>query len=131
MACERSSSPVLSRREREIMDIVYAQGQSTAAQVREAMADPPTDAAVRATLRTLLEKGHLKHKEDGPRYLYMPTTPRKRARKSALRHVLHTFFGGSTESVMTALLELEGDSLTDKDRERLKRLIDAAKKAGR
>lgn len=113
------------------MDIVYAAGRVTAEEVREAMATPPTNAAVRATLRVLVGKGHLRHEYDGPRYVYSPTTPRERARRSALRHLLRTFFGGSVEGAMAALLELESAELTPGARERLKRLIDEAREEGR
>lgn len=113
------------------MDIVYAAGRATAEEVREAMAEAPTNAAVRATLRSLVEKGHLRHQYDGPRYVYSPTTPRVRARQSALKHVLRTFFGGSVESALAALLELEREELTPEARERLKRLIDDAREDGR
>lgn len=113
------------------MDIVYAAGRPTAEEVREAMAEPPTNAAVRAILRSLVEKGHLRHEYDGPRYVYSPTMPRDRARRSALKHVLRTFFGGSVESAMAALLELEPAELTPSARERLKRLIDEAREDGR
>lgn len=122
--------PPLTRREREVMDIVHAVGAATASRVREAMADPPTNAAVRSILRILVEKGHLTYEQDGPRYVYSPTSPH-RARRSALRHVLRTFFGGSVESAMAALLELEEGTLTPDDRARIKRLIDRAAKEGR
>lgn len=112
------------------MDIVHALGEATAARIREAMADPPTNAAVRSILRILVEKGHLTFEEDGPRYVYSPSAPQK-ARRSALRHVLRTFFGGSVESAMAALLELEEGALTPEDRARMKRLIDRAAKEGR
>ncbi len=114
-----------------MMDIVYALGRATAAEVREAMASPPTDAAVRTTLRSLVTKGHLSHKYDGPRYVYFPTVPREKARKSALQHVLETFFGGSPESAMAALLDMHGSDLSSDQRERLKKLIDEAQREGR
>ncbi len=121
----------LSRREQEMMDIIYARGHATAAEVRESMPDPPTDAAVRTTLRALQDKGHVRVARDGRRYNYSPTVPRATARRSELAHVLHTFFGGSTESAMTTLLELGGEELSKKDRVRLKRLIDKAAGEGR
>ena len=125
------SRPALSRREQEILDIVYARGHATAAEVREAMRDAPTDAAVRTTLRILVAKGHLRIKRDGPRYDYWPTVGREVARRSALRHVLHTFFGGSTESALATLLDLQSSSLDDEARRRLKQVIDAAAREGR
>lgn len=114
-----------------MMDIVYELGEATAAQVRAGLAQPPTDAAVRATLRILVEKGHLQHKHDGPRYVYYPTVPREKARVSALRHLVRTFFDGSAQGAFAALLELEGENLDAGDRERLKRMIDQAWSEGR
>src|SRR5687767_717989 len=98
------AKPKLSRREQEVLDIIYARGHATAAEVREEMEKPPTDAAVRTTLRILVAKGHLRIKQDGPRYDYWPTVGRDAARRSELRRVLHTFFGGSTESALATLL---------------------------
>jgi predicted transcriptional regulator len=123
--------PKLSRREQEVLDIVYARGHATAAEVREAMHEAPTDAAVRTTLRILVAKGHLRIVEDGPRYDYWPTVPADSARRSELQHVLRTFFGGSTESALATLLDLQPGALDDDARRRLKRLIDKAAKAGR
>ena len=124
-------SPKLSRREREILDIIYARGHATAAQVREAMPEAPTDAAVRTILRVLVEKGHLRITQDGPRYAYWPIVSRDTARRSELQRVLETFFGNSTESALAALLRIRGSELTDAERRRLKRLIDKAAKEGR
>ena len=123
--------PKLSKREQEVLDIVYARGHASAVEVREAMDDPPTDAAVRTTLRILVAKGHLRIVEDGPRYDYWPTVPTDAARRSELQHVLRTFFGGSTESALATLLDLQPGALTDDARRRLKRMIDNAAKAGR
>jgi predicted transcriptional regulator len=125
------SKPTLSRREQEIIDIVYARGHATAAEVREAMREPPTDAAVRTTLRILVAKGHLRIEQDGPRYDYWPTVAPEVARRSELQHVLRTFFGGSTESALATLLDLQPGELGDEERRRLKRLIDKAAKGGR
>jgi len=125
------SKPKLSKREQEVLDIVYARGHASAAEVRDAMDDPPTDAAVRTTLRILVAKGHLRIVEDGPRYDYWPTVPADAARRSELQHVLRTFFGGSTESAVATLLDLQPGALTDDTRRRLKRLIDRAARAGR
>ena len=121
----------LSRREREIMDIVYALDRVTAAQTREVMADPPTDAAVRATLRILVEKGHLRFEHDGPRYVYSPTVPREEARRSAMRHMVATFFGGSTEGAMAALLEIQDGDLSRDESRRLRKMIRKAAAEGR
>lgn len=125
------AKPMLSRREQEVLDIVYARGHATAAEVREAMHEAPTDAAVRTTLRILVAKGHLRIKPDGPRYDYRPTVPRDAARRSALRHVLRTFFGGSTESALATLLDLQPGELSEETRRRLKQVIDKAAKEGR
>ena len=123
--------PKLSRREQEMLDIVYAKGHATAADVRAAMHDAPTDAAVRTILRILVAKGHLRIQQDGPRYDYWPTIPRHAAQRSELQHVLRTFFGGSTESALAALLDLRPGEITDEERRRLKRLIDKAATEGR
>jgi predicted transcriptional regulator len=125
------TKPALSRREQQVLDIIYARGHATAAEVREGMEDPPTDAAVRTTLRILVEKGHLRIKQDGPRYDYWPTVSRDTAKRSELQHVLRTFFGGSTESALATLLDIQTGRLDDDERRRLKRLIDAAAKEGR
>ncbi|MCA9255608.1 MAG: BlaI/MecI/CopY family transcriptional regulator, partial [Phycisphaerales bacterium] len=93
----RNRKPKLSRRESEMMDIIYAMERATAVDVRERMAEPPSYSAVRATLRILEEKGHLSHEQDGPRYVYVPTVPREAARKSAVRHLIDTFFDGSAQ----------------------------------
>src|SRR3954471_349842 len=94
----------LSRRERQIMDVVYRRGPATAAEVLEGLPDPPSYSAVRAMLRVLEEKGHLRHEEKGPRYVYLPTVPREEARQSALSQLVQTFFDGSTEQAVAALL---------------------------
>lgn len=122
--------PKLSRREQEILDIVYRQGHATAAEVREAMQDAPTDAAVRTTLRILVDKGHLRIEQHGPRYDYWPTVPPETARRSELQHVVRTFFGGSAESALATLLDIQ-PGLTAESRRRLKQLIDQAAKEGR
>jgi predicted transcriptional regulator len=121
----------LSRREREIMDVIYRSGRATAAEVMESLTDPPSYSAVRALLRVLEEKGHLRHEEDGPRYVFLPTIPRERARQSALRQLLHTFFDGSTEQAVAALLDLSSARLSDAELDRLRDLIADARKEGR
>ena len=121
----------LSRRERQIMDVIYARGEATAAEVRQELPDPPSYSAVRALLRILEDKGHLRHTQEGNRYVFSPTVPRERARKSALRHVLQTFFEGSPASAMAALLELEDLDLSAEEYERLAARIEQARKEGR
>jgi BlaI family transcriptional regulator, penicillinase repressor len=126
-----SDTSHLSRRERQIMEIVYEHGRATAAEVRERMADPPSYSAVRAMLRILEEKGHLRHEQDGPRYIFMPTVPRREASETALRRLVRTFFGGSPEGAMAALLDLEGDRLDEAALERLAGMIEEAKREDR
>ena len=118
----------LSRRERQIMDVLYELGRATAAEVRERLPDPPSYSAVRAMLRILEDKGHLLHEQDGPRYVFIPTVPRDEASESALRRVVRTFFDGSAESAMTALLDL---GVEDLDEEALSRLADRIAEARR
>jgi BlaI family transcriptional regulator, penicillinase repressor len=119
----------LSRRERQIMDIIYARGQATAAEVTAALPDPPSYSAVRALLRILEQKGHLRHQEDGPRYVFLPTVPRERARKSALRNLVKTFFNGSPAQAAAALID-QAD-LSPEDFARLEAVIEKARKEGR
>jgi predicted transcriptional regulator len=121
----------LSRRERQIMDVIYELNEATAAQVLERLPNPPSYSAVRALLRVLEEKGHLNHKQDGPRYVFVPTLPREEARQSALKHLLDTFFDGSTEEVMAALLDISEEKLSEDDYKRLSELIEKARKEGR
>jgi BlaI family penicillinase repressor len=121
----------LSRRERQIMDIIYTLQEATVNQVLERLPSPPSYSAVRALLRVLEQKGHLVHRQDGPRYIYAPTWPRERARRSALKHLLQTFFDDSTEDAVAALLDISEDSLTAEDYRRLMELIQKARKEGR
>src|SRR5579862_7446285 len=125
------SKPPLTRREREIMDILYRRGRATAHDVLEDLADPPTYSAVRALLRLLEERGHVKHAEDGQRYVYSPAVPRGDARKSALAHVVKTFFAGSVEQAVATLVESSRTKLSDEELDRLSDLIDRARKEGR
>ena len=110
------------------MDIVYREGEATAARVQEEMPDPPGYSSVRTHLRILEEKGHLVHRQEGPRYVYRPTTPRSKARKSALQRVLETFFDDSVETAVATLLDLESTDLSDEELESLSALVEAAKK---
>jgi len=121
----------LSRRERQIMDVVYRMGRATAAEVLAEMPDPPSYSAVRAMLRLLEEKGHVRHEQDGPRYVFLPTVNREKARRSAMRHLVRTFFDGSTEDAAVALLQT-GDTQISRDVvDRLTRQIQKARKEGR
>ncbi len=121
----------LSRRERQIMDILYAQGRASAADVREGMEDPPSYSAVRALLRVLEEKGHVRHSQEGARYVYAPKRRRSDAARAALRRVLHTFFEGSTEKAVAALLDISDKAIADDELARLSQLVERAKKEGR
>ena len=120
----------LSRRERQIIDILYTQGRATAAEVQAALPDPPSYSAVRAMLRILEEKGHVHHEQDGPRYVYVPTVARESAKRTALRHVLATFFDGSAEKAISALLDESDTRLSDRELDRLAQLIDQARRPG-
>jgi predicted transcriptional regulator len=120
----------LSRRERQIMDILYQRSRATASEIHAAMPDPPSYSAVRAKLRVLEEKGHVRHEEESLRYVYLPTLPRDSARRSALRHVVSTFFEGSVEQAVAALLDLSAANLSKKDLDRISSLIEDAKKEG-
>ena len=113
------------------MDVIYARGRATVAEVRERLPDPPTYSAVRALLRILEEKGHLHHEQDGPRFVFLPTVPAEKARESALRHLLRTFFDGSAEGAVAALLDLEASELSPEEFERLAERIERARKEGR
>lgn len=127
----RGRSDTLSRRERQIMDILYARGAASAADIREEMTDPPSYSAVRSLLRILEDKGHATHEQDGPRYLFRPTIPRETARVSALHHLVETFFDGSAEGTVAALLDLESRKLSDEDLDRLATMIERARREGR
>src|SRR5687767_1524265 len=120
----------LSRRERQIVDILYSQGRATAAEVQAALPEPPSYSAVRAMLRILEDKGHVRHEQDGPRYVYLPTIARDRAKRTALRHVLQTFFDGSAEQAISALLDESDTRLSDRELDRLAKLIDQARRTG-
>jgi len=121
----------LSRREREMMDIVFRRGKASANEVMEAMADPPSYSAVRATLRILERKGLLRHESEGQRYLYVPTANRDRARRSALDHLITTFFDGSAAGVVATLLDRSSRNLTDEELRRIEKVIANARKEGR
>jgi len=123
------SKTVLTRREREIMDILYRRGKATAHEVLEDLAEPPSYSAVRALLRLLEERGHVKHTQDGQRYVYAPAVARGDARKSALSHLVKTFFAGSVEDAVAALVDRS--KLSPEELDRLSKIIDRARKEGR
>ena len=122
--------PGLSRRERQIMDILYRRGRATAADVREDLSGEPSDSTVRTQLRVLEAKGHVRHEEEGLRYVYLAAVPRHAARKSALRHVVDTFFDGSAERVVGALLGGEGSQVSTEELELIAALVEKARKGG-
>jgi BlaI family transcriptional regulator, penicillinase repressor len=121
----------LSRRERQIMDILYRLGRATANEVMADLPGEPHYSTVRTQLRVLENKGHVRHEEEGLRYVYLPTVPRHAVRQSALRHTIETFFEGSAENMLSTLLGGEGGKLSDEELERLAQLIEKARKAGR
>ena len=123
--------PPLSRRERQIMEIVYGRGSATAADVLESMPDPPSYSAVRAMMRILEEKGHLTHRHDGPRYVYSPVVPRTAARQSALKQLVKTFFDGSATQAVAALLDMSESRLSAAEADQLATLIEKAKREGK
>jgi predicted transcriptional regulator len=127
----KPSPATFTRREREIMDILYRRERATAAEVLEDMTTPPTYSAVRALLRILEDEGHIKHVQDGPRYVYLPAVARNDSRKTALSHVVATFFDGSVEDAVVALVESSRAKLSKEELERLSQLIAKAKKEGR
>ena len=125
------SKPPLTRREREIMDIVYRHGRATAQDVLAELADAPSYSAVRALMRLLEERGHLKHKSEGTRYVYFPAVSRGEARKKALAHLVSTFFEGSVEQTMLALVETSRSRLDAEELERLAQIVEQARKEGK
>ena len=121
----------LSRRERQIMDILYQRGKASASEVREAMEAAPGYSAVRAMLRVLEEKGHVKHQAEGLKYVYVPVVARDKAKRSAVKHVMETFFNGSAEQIVAALLDVSSTRLTREELDRMSEMIEAAKKEGK
>jgi predicted transcriptional regulator len=124
----RTAHHQLTKRERQIMDVLYRLGRATATEVMERLPGNPSDSTVRTQLRVLEAKGHVRHEEAGLRYVYLPTVPRHTARRSALRHLVDTFFEGSSANVVAALLGGEGARLSDEDIERIAALLDRARK---
>jgi len=120
----------LSRRERQIMDILYQKGKASASEVRESMENAPTYSAVRAMLRILEQKGHVKHRAEGLKYVYVPVLGRDKAKRSAVKHLLDTFFSNSPEQVMAALLDISAKHLTRDELDRMAEMIEKAKREG-
>jgi BlaI family penicillinase repressor len=127
----RPPHSALSRRERQIMDILYRLGRATANEVMAELPGDPHYSTVRTQLRVLESKGHVRHEEQGLRFIYTPTVPRYAVRQSALRHLIETFFEGSAEKMLSTLLGPEGSKLSEEELDRLARLIEKAKKGGR
>lgn len=125
-----SAHSALTRRERQIMDILYRRGRATAAEVMEELPGSPHSSTVRTQLRVLEEKGHVRHEDEGLRFIYAPAVPRHAARKSALKHLIETFFDGSTEKAVAALLGADAARLAEDELERIAELIDKARKDG-
>jgi BlaI family penicillinase repressor len=121
----------LSRRERQILDLLYQHGRATAADVHQGLPAAPSYSAVRALLRILEEKGHVRHEADGPRYVYWPAVPRDRARRSALTHLVETFFNGSAEQAVAALLDSSAGRLQSEELDKLAERIEKARREGR
>jgi BlaI family penicillinase repressor len=128
---QRPTTEDLSRRERQVMEILHRRGESTVAEIMQALPDPPTYSAVRSILRILGEKKLIAHKEDGPRYVYFPARPTDKARDDVLAHVVRTYFAGSTEQAVTALLRLSDADLDDADLVRLREKIRGARRTER
>ena len=120
----------LSRRERQIMDIIFRRGRATAAEVMQELPGNPSYSTVRTQLRVLEEKGHVRHQEEGLKYVYLPVMARHTARKSALRHLIETFFEGSAEKAVAALLGGEGSKLSEDELNRIAELVDRTRKDG-
>lgn len=126
-----STAGSLSRRERQIMDILYQRGKASASDVRESMEAAPGYSAVRAMLRVLEEKGHIKHQAEGLKYVYVPVVARDKAKRSAVKHVMETFFNGSAEQIVAALLDGSSTRLTREELDRMSEMIEQAKKEGK
>jgi BlaI family transcriptional regulator, penicillinase repressor len=121
----------LSRRERQILEILYQRGKASASEVRESMEDAPSYSAVRTLLKVLEDKGHVKHRAEGLKYVYVPTLAREKAKRTAVRHLLDTYFGGSPEQIVAALLDVSSTELTTEELDRMAQMIEKAKKEGK
>src|ERR1700722_13200167 len=121
----------LSRRERQIMDVLYRKGEATALEVLESLSDPPSYSAVRALLRVLENKGHVRHTKAGPKYVFLPIVSADKAKRSAIRHLIHTFFDGSPEQAVAALLDVSSSKLSKTELDRLAGMIEKARRGGK
>jgi predicted transcriptional regulator len=132
MAKDRAAeAAALSRRERQVMDILFRRGEATVAEIMGELPDPPTYSAVRSILRILVEKKLITHREDGPRYVYLPSVNTEQARDDALKHVIRTFFDGSTEQAIAAVLRVSDTTLSDREIAELRERIRSARVSGR
>ena len=127
----KSQHTKLSRRERQIVDALYRLGRATVAEIQAGIPDAPGYSAIRATLRILEEKKHIRHEEENLRYVYLPVVPREKAQRSAVRQMLDTFFEGSTEQVVATLLDVSSEDLSEEELDRLAKLIEKARQEGR
>ena len=121
----------LSRRERQILDILYQRGKASATEVREAMEDAPSNSAVRTLLRVLEDKGHVRRRAEGLKYVYTPTVAREKAKRTVVKHLLDTYFNGSPEQIVAALLDVSSTDLTREELDRMTAMIEKAKKEGK
>jgi BlaI family transcriptional regulator, penicillinase repressor len=121
----------LSRRERQIMDVLIAQGRASASDIQSLIPDPPGYSAIRATLRVMEEKGYIRHEQNGPAYVYAPKIAPERAKRSALKHILNTFFAGSAERMVAALLDVSSGNLDPSELDRIAALVEEARREGR
>lgn len=128
---KKKSALDLGRRERQILDVIYQLGEASVSDVLKGLPDPPSYSAIRTMIRLLERKGFLRHRRDGTRYVYRPTQSKKTASRSALRHLIKTFFAESPTDVMAAIFDVTSDDLTDADLSRIERMIDEARKEGR
>jgi len=126
-----SALPGLSRRERQILEILYQRGKASVSDVRDVMTDPPGYSAVRAMLRVLEEKGHVRHQAEGLKYVYMPTVAREKAKRSAVKHLLDTFFAGEPDQIVAALLDVSAARLTRDELDRMSEMIEVARREGK
>jgi len=121
----------LSRRERQILEILIERGKASASEVRSAMTDAPSYSAVRTLLKVLEDKGHVRHRAEGLRYVYLPTIGRERAKKNAVKHLMKTYFNGSAEQIVAALLDVSSTQLTREELNRMAQMIEKAKQEGK
>ena len=128
---QEARSSGFSRREREILDILYQRGKASASEVRDAMEDAPSNSAVRTLLRVLEEKGHVRRRAEGLKYVYLPVVAKEKAKRTAVKHLLETYFDGSSEQIVAALLDVSSRQLTREELDRMTEMIEKAKREGK